>query len=349
MRALVVEPGPHFSVQDVCVGLVAGLKNNGVDTVQLNFGDRLLWYETAHRLMRGDAPSTDELWNYGGGGVEREAAMMAAKSIEAAAFEVWPDVVFVVSGFFVPRFTYEILHERGMKVVLIATESPYQDGTQMQISECVDACFVNDPLNLDEYRQHQPNTWYLPHAYNPEVHKPGPVVPEYQSDFAFVGTGYPSRREFFESVPWPTPNVVFAGNWPVDDDSPLKPLIGTDPNECLPNETTVQVYNSTKCSANLYRTEAESDGTADGIAMGPREVELAATGTFFLRDSRPESDEVLGMLPTFEGPEDFADQLAYWLPRDDERQTLATKARAAIADRTFDANAAKVLTHLDNL
>lgn len=349
MRSLVIEPGPHFSVQDVCVGLVGGLRNAGVDTVQLNYGDRLLWYETANRLMENEAVPKDEVWKYGGGGVEREASMLAAKGIQAAAFELWPDIVFIVSGFFVPRFTFEILRERGMKVVFIATESPYQDGMQMKIAPFADAVFINDPLNLEQYREANTNTWYLPHAYNPELHKPGPVIPEYASDFAFVGTGYPSRRKFLEAVDWPTSSICLAGNWPVEENSPIQPFLAHDPQECLPNEHTVKVYNSTKVSANLYRQEAEFDGTAEGIAMGPREVELAACGTFFLRDSRPESDEVLSMLPSFDSPGDFSEKLAYYLKHEDDRKALAEKARAAVVDRTFDNNAKMILQHLANI
>ncbi len=70
---------------------------------------------------------------------------------------------------------------------------------------------------------------------------------------------------------------------------------------------------------------------------------MAATGLFFVRDPRPEGDEVLHMLPTFDGPEDFADKLRWWLAHDAERVEVAQRARAAIADRTFEATAARLL------
>jgi hypothetical protein len=81
--------------------------------------------------------------------------------------------------------------------------------------------------------------------------------------------------------------------------------------------------------------------------MGPREVEMAATGLFFLRDPRGEGDEILDMLPTFASPEDASEQLRYWLAHDDERQALAGKAREAVADRTFHNHAATLLRLLD--
>ena len=38
-------------------------------------------------------------------------------------------------------------------------------------------------------------------------------------------------------------------------------------------------------------------------------MELAATGTYFLREPRGEGDEILHMLPTFDGPAEFEDKL----------------------------------------
>ncbi len=134
-------------------------------------------------------------------------------------------------------------------------------------------------------------------------------------------------------------------NWRnLPERSPLRKYLAHDIEECCPNETTVDLYASTKVSANLYRKEATE--SADGWAMGPREVELAATGTFFLREPRGESDLVLDMLPTFDSPEDFSDQLRWWLRHDDARIEAARLAHLAVADRTFDRNAAQMLSLL---
>ena len=100
-------------------------------------------------------------------------------------------------------------------------------------------------------------------------------------------------------------------------------------------------------SANLYRKEASDGGTSDGWAMGPREVELAACETFFLREPRGEGDEVLSMLPTFTTPTEFEDLLRWWLAHPAERKSAAAQARVAIADRTFEATAARLLRLID--
>jgi spore maturation protein CgeB len=82
--------------------------------------------------------------------------------------------------------------------------------------------------------------------------------------------------------------------------------------------------------------------------MGPREVELAAVGCFYLTEPRGENREVLPMLPTITSPEEFGEKLRWWLNHDDERARVARAARQAIADRTFDNNCRFLLERLES-
>ena len=100
---------------------------------------------------------------------------------------------------------------------------------------------------------------------------------------------------------------------------------------------------STKVSLNLYRKEAATPDLVDGWACGPREIELAACGAFFLREPRGESDQLFPMLPTFTEPAEVGDLARWWVAHPDERDTAARKAREAVAARTFRANAAELL------
>ncbi len=144
--------------------------------------------------------------------------------------------------------------------------------------------------------------------------------------------------------------MALGGNWEqLGKDSPLRKFVAHDITRCVDNAEAIDFYRSAKASANLYRREAQRPELSAGWAMGPREVELAATGTFFLRESRGEGDEVLPMVPTFAGHEDFEARLRWYLDHDDERQAVADKARAAIAGNTFAASAAKLLRLLDEL
>ncbi|ANN16253.1 hypothetical protein SD37_11755 [Amycolatopsis orientalis] len=335
MRFLAAHPGPQFSVHDVYVGWVEALRGLGQQVLDFNLAERLTFYdaallETPDREVR-KAVSAEQ------------AQKLAVNGLYAALYKTRPDVLFAVSAFFYTPELLDLARSYGTKVVLLHTESPYEDGRQLAIAAHADLNLINDPTNLAQFEAVAP-TVYMPHSYRPAIHRPGPGNPDLAADLAFVGTGYASRIEFLEQMDLSGLDVLLAGNWQqLDDGSPLRPFVAHDPEECLDNEQTADVYRSGSIGLNLYRREAEAEHLADGWAMGPREVEMAACGMFFLRDPRPEGDDVLSMLPIFATAGEASEQLRYWLGRAAERRELAAQARAAIADRTFTHRAADLM------
>lgn len=345
MKVLLVRPGPSFSVQDVAFGWRDGLRACGAHVADFNLDDRLEFYSSQLCEFDGELRRTLSM---------EDAARRAATTLYEACYTYWPDIVLIVSALYIPMEVIDTIRAHGHKVVLLFTESPYEDARQYDAAPHADVVLLNDPCNLEHYRALNPRSYYIPHAYRPEVHYPGPGNPEKASDFAFIGTGFPSRIEFFEQIDFDGLDFLLGGCWTtLPDESRLLPYLGHRKEWCTDNVETAEVYRSTRSSLNLYRREIGFDGatgrgldTMDGWSMGPREVELAATGTFFLRDPRPESDEVLPMLPTFSEPGEVRPLLDWWLAHDTEREEAALKARAAIADRTFQANAAWFLQQL---
>lgn len=331
MRVLVVPPGPRFSVADVHNGWVKALTQLcGEHNVRVSaFDDVMDFYDQALNALYPDRTFED-------------TARLANRALRADIYDWWPDLIVVVSGFFIPPSVMELIASRGHKIVYLCTESPYEEDNQLRLSDFATLTVLNDPTHLDRYER----AIYLPHAYDPDIHKPGPPEPEASSDFCFVGTGYPTRIDFFEQVDWSGIDAAFGGNWQqLTDDSPLNPFLVHEKRHCTDNTDAVRLYQNTKASANIYRQEAMRPELAKGWAMGPREVELAATGCFYLTEPRPENRQVLPMIPTFVGPDDFGEQLRWWLAHDKERERVAAEARAAIADRTFT-NHARVLLGL---
>jgi spore maturation protein CgeB len=338
VRILVAHPGPQFSVQDVYAGWVEALTELGQDVGEYNLGERLTFYEQA-RFERAPGVFSRALPD------NESLVRFAVNGLYADLYRFRPHVLLCVSGFFIPGRLLDAARSYGTRVVVLHTESPYQEDQQLQLAEHADLNVLNDPTNLSRYPS---GTVYLPHAYRPTVHHPGPAEPDMVCDFAFVGTGYASRVHFLEAMDLSGLDVVLAGNWQsLEEQSPLRAHVGHDLEDCFDNEQTARLYRSARVGMNLYRREAERPELSTGWSMGPREVEAAACGHFFLRDPRGEGDEVLPMLPTFTSPEEASDQLRYWLAHDDEREALASKAREAIADRTFDNHAAQLLRLLD--
>lgn len=339
MKVLVVDPGVDFSPADMASGWTKGFRHAGCETVEFNLADRLVFYSAAHM-------DRDGTWVQA---FDRDAAVhLAVSGLEAVCYEFAPDIVVIISGFFIHYGLYRLMRARGSTVVVVCSEEPYETDRELRLAEAADVAILNDPTNLERFRTVNPKTWYIGHAYDPDLHRPGPSTPDAASDFAFVGTGFPSRIEFLEQVDWTGTDVALAGQWRrLTPDSPLRKYLAHDIEACCPNDQAVTLYQSTKASANLYRQDLLSGGTAQGWAMSPREVELAATGCFFLTEPRGENLEVLPMVPTFDGPGEFTDQLRWYLAHPDERDDIAATARAAIADHTFTRNARRLLMLLN--
>jgi spore maturation protein CgeB len=337
VRILVVHPGPSFSVADVYVGWVEALQDLGHHIIEFNLDDRLAFYDLAYLQV------TDHQFRKA---LTAEVAIEhAVNGLYATLYKTIPDVLLVITGFLIPDHLLDMARRYGTKVVVLHTESPYEDDRQTAQAEHADLNLINDPTNIDRFPT---GTIYMPHAYRPTLHRPSVPDPKLAADLAFVGTGFESRINLFEAMNLDGLDVLLAGNWQrLDIDSPLRQYVAHAESECLDNTETVRIYQSAQVGLNYYRREGDTDDDATGWAMGPREVEMAACGLFFIRDPRPEGDEVLSMLPTFTTPDDAADQIRWWLDHRTARQEAAYQARRIIAGRTFEANARTLLTHLE--
>lgn len=336
MRILAIHPAPSFSVADVHEGWCEAFRELGVTVASLNLDDRLQFYATAHHMDA--ATGNYKLYN-----TKEQAVWLASKGILASCYEFNPDVVFITSGFFVPVGIMEVIRRRGARIVLVHTESPYEDPVQAVRAQYADVNLINDPTNIDAFPQ---GTYYQPQCYRPSVHHKRAPQERYASDVCFVGTGFQSRIELLEAVDWSGLDLCLAGNWQMlNDDSPLMKYLAHDKRECLDNTDAHDLYASTKVGFNLYRKEAASaqDTThVDGWAIGPREVEMAAAEVFFIREPRPEGDELFKALPTFTTPEELRAQIDAYIDAPLARETASRRARMAIEERTF-VNAAKRL------
>lgn len=336
MRWLVCEPGPAFSVADCHVGYVEALRAAGEHVVEFPLGSALSFYDNVL------VPAGPGRFRKAVSG--QTAAHMASDRLAGALYKVRPDVLLIISGFFVDGQLLERARRDGVKVVTLHTEEPYEHQRELALAEHADLALLTDPVNLADFRA-VARAEFAPHAYRPTVHHPGAADPVLACDFAFVGTGYDSRIRFLESMDLDGLDVVLAGNWQqLTEGSPLRPHVATGVDDCLDNEDAAALYRSAKVGLNLYRREGES---AAGWSMGPREVEMAACGLFFLRDPRPETDTVLPMLPTFADAAEAGELLRWWLARPERRDRTAAKAFEAIHDRTFDNNVAALLRLLD--
>ena len=358
MRVLVLHPGPlpDFSVHDVFAGwmeALTGLLGPG-NVAPFNMNDRLVAFGSAlvdtHQVDESGHPIVKNMFTEDG------IFHAAMEGLSHALLTFWPDVVLCISGFYMNAGTMQLMRMRNFKIIMLTTESPYQDDEQMTRAQMADLVLLNDPVNIEMFREHV-RAEYMPHAYRPALHHPrtGPRNPELASDLCFIGTAFPSRVSFFELMDLDGIDVLLGGNeWgKLDPASTVARFVGSELGQpdCVDNEQAIGLYQHAKMGINFYRRETSpyEHWNGQAYAMGPREVEMAAVQLPFIRDPRPEGDAVFPMLPTFGDPKDASDKLRWMLAHDAKREEAARQARSAIADRTFEANAKRFLTLAEKL
>lgn len=78
-------------------------------------------------------------------------------------------------------------------------EDPYESDLTFDMLPHFYYIFTSDQNTADLLKKESSNKIeYVPHAYNPKIHKPMNVSYEYRSDICFVGNAYESRLKFFE-------------------------------------------------------------------------------------------------------------------------------------------------------
>lgn len=314
MRVAVLSPGPDWSVSDVHTGIVTGLRANGITVVDIDMGARLELF--GRHLPR------------------EQARVLATESALGTIMAAWPDMVIVVSGFDVTASLYSACRARGILTVLWDTECPFEAARVLSIAPHVDWVLTPDPTVIPALRD-VTSAAVVPHGFLPGVHTPGRPTPAYTADVGMVGSGYQSRVHWFERVDWTGISVLVAGIWgkrPANmPDDTIFIAHGTSRDE------TVAIYRSLRIGVSLYRRDVDPrGGWADGLTMSPRDVEMAACGLFFLRESRPHVDETLWMLPVLDDdPAGVREQILWWLAHDDLRADRARQACMIIQDRAY--------------
>lgn len=337
MRIVLNHPGPNWSVADVYRGWSRGLRAAGAEIVEYGFHDRLWFFQNAQIERDGQLVHAAPF---------DLATRLALEGLGAAIYEAEPDAVMFVSGFWIRGETLDLIRRRGQRVILLCTESPYQDAEQIALAAHADVVIINDPVNIDRFREACPNTIYLPHSYDPAVHYPGPS--ECRSDLVFIGTGYPSRVDYLAAMPLERWDVALLGNWTAAAGTSLANYVRHDDLDgCIDNDAAANWYRGTRCGLNLYRREHADDDAADGWAMGPREIELAACGAFYCTEERPENRAVLPMIPTVSGPAEAAEVVSWAIAHPSSADRIARQARATVADWTFENRARQLLRILD--
>ena len=196
----------------------------------------------------------------------------------------------------------------------------------------------------------QPHALYLPLAALPEFHRPLDLSPserkEYGSEIAFLGAGYPNRRQAFRRLVGRN-FKIWGSDW--EGESLLSAHIQRQGIR-ISEEESVKIYNAASINLNLHSSIRGDTILSHGDFVNPRTFELAAVGAFQLVDKRDLMPELFASdeLATFETSEEFFAAIDYYLAHPEERTAIAAKARERVLrEHTYVKRMTSLLDHME--
>jgi spore maturation protein CgeB len=356
LRVLLAHPGASWSTADVYDGLHYGLTQLGVHVVPYRLDTRIeASHRALHHLWRTKRKRNPELAKPN----TVDVIYHAGVGILEMALREQVDVVLVVSAMLLHLDAILLMKRAGLRVTVLFTESPYDHAQEMRTASLVDGVWTNERTVVEEFRKVNRCAGYLPHAWHPGKHHPEKQVLDTvpQHDVVFVGTCFPERETFFNSINWTGIDLGLYGSWKTTDGewfSLTDQVKACVRGEQITNEFAAALYRRAKIGLNLYRRSKGWGRSAPHVtgaeSLSPRAYELAACGAFHLSDARTEVQEVFGALvPTFTTPAEAEALIRRWLPDADGRARIAAQLPACVAESSWTDRAKAVVGDLERL
>lgn len=356
LKILLIFAAADVSIIDQSTGYENAFRSMGHDVKVFRLARRIEFWSEAleHWAHLHDKPSPSIET------VLRETADWVL--IEAARYQ--PDLVLISSAMGFHPDALQLLKNHGYLTAIACTESPYDDVQYAHLAQVVDYLFTNEVSSVEKLQPLNPNTFYLPMAYDHLQHRPGLEMPVNatdvppECDVLFVGSGFAERQRFLEAAvsdpAWPKDATFHCfGYWgwagthldpthPNDEPdadfslSPLQPYV----HDAISNDETAARYCRAKIVINLGRAGA-------GVSMNPRAYEIAACGAFqLMQDVWNEAHVILGKdIEYFDDPVQLAVRVNAWLsPANEEKRNLmAQRAHERIRGHSYVARAQTII------
>jgi hypothetical protein len=351
MKILLVDPASDWSTRDVYNGLRDGLLAAGHEVIQFRYG----------RMSQIFSRALYATWEANGGDeqaaepTQADTAYLVSSQVVTWALRHQPDWTIVVSGMFFHPDAYILMKRAGCKVALLCTESPYDIDKEGIAVGLVDFAWTNERTAVDVLRSVNPNVQYLRHAYHPSFHFPregsfDQEIPDH--DVVFIGTGFRERVKLLETADWSGIDLGLYGAWPlIPEGSPLTAYVRGG---IIPNDRAAEFYRRARITLNLFRQSIGFGNDAPLLSgaesLGPRAYELAACGTFFVSERRPEVEETFGdLVPTFDGPEELEAVIRRWIADAPGRASISAALPGAVSGHSWVDRARQVVADLESI
>lgn len=353
MKVLLVHPGASWSTADVYDGLSYGLRAKGVDVRPFRLDHRIdASGRTLHAMWRQKRRLDPECPKPTAADIFYDAGCRAV----TMALREQVDFVLVVSAMYLHPDVLILMKRAGLRTAVLFTESPYDVEREALVARLVDGWWTNERSSVAALREVNPCGGYLPHAWHPAKHTPGPREVDDQVeafDVVFVGSGFAERLVWFNAIDWTGIRLGLFGTW---ERNRLKHAVRDAVRaDIVDNAVASALYRKAKIGLNLYRTSKGPTTRADAHighaeSLSPRAYELAACGAFHLSEYRAEVAERFGdLVPTFRTPLEAETLIRRWLSDDAGRARVSAELPARVAAASWVDRAGVVLDDMTRL
>lgn len=187
---------------------------------------------------------------------------------------------------------------------------------------------------------------FIPHGFDPLLHRPLERVPDdLRCEASFIGNYSPWKAALLEELVIRVPELklkIWGGTWGQYKGNLLRPFIE---GQGLLGDAYVAAINAS--AINLGILSEQVHGASSGDLITSRTFHIPGAGGFLLHQRTEESVRYFREneeAAFFDGPEELAEKVRYFLEHEAERKEIAARGHArALREYSLDARAREVL------
>ncbi|MCJ7580981.1 MAG: glycosyltransferase [Candidatus Aminicenantes bacterium] len=248
-----------------------------------------------------------------------------------------PDLCLISGGHRIFPETIQKIKKKGIKTALWTIDVPLTFQPIIQAAPFYDYMFCGGTEAQELLAEAGiTETFWLPFACDPEVHKPVDVNIEekkkWGSDITFVGSYYPNRHEVFEKINDFNLKLWGPGWNKLPPDSPLRPL-------ARDIQLTPEDWGKIYCSSKIVVVIHYKNEKIPCYQASPKVYETLACKSFLLVDDQQDVKSLFEdgkHLVIFKDPRDLREKIDYYLSHPEERKQIALHGyQEAIQNHTY--------------
>lgn len=268
-----------------------------------------------------------------------------------------PDYVLVYKGAFVFPSTLNFFKSKGVKIINFYPDVSFHTHGNLlhKTLPKYDKIFTTKSFGAKDYEEQLGlhDVVFIPHGYDPEVHKPinkESIPVDYFCDVSFIGTYSPKKAKILEAISGKFPSInlkIWGTQWEKRTNSLLDQYIQSSG---VFGDLYAAAIGASKINLGILSEKVK--GASSGDLITSRTFHIPASNGFLLHEKNDESvlyfeeNEEAGF---FDSINDLLQKLEYFLNNESVRLKIKTAGyQRSLRDHSLDRRAQTVISHINS-